>query len=229
MRVALYLRVSTSDKGQNPENQLRQLRDYYQAQKWELVKEYVDYDSGSKSRDGQQFNRMREDARRRHFDILLFWSLDRFSREGVYKTLSYLNELASYGVDFFSLTEQYLNSIGIFKDAIISILATIAQQESVRISERVRAGLARARVTGTRSGKNIGRPRIILNCDKVAELRDSGMSWPKIAKHLGCGQATAIGLYRRARPKWVPSPKPSHAALPLGADLRSLEYLEEAL
>ena len=77
-------------------------------------------------------------ASRREFDLVLFWSLDRFSREGVLATLQYLQRLTSYGVGWRSFTEQYLDSCGIFRDAVLSILATIAAQERVRISERVR-------------------------------------------------------------------------------------------
>src|SRR5262245_53864036 len=74
------------------------------------------------------------DAASRHeFDLALFWSLDRFSREGVLETLQYLRTLTSYGVGWKSFTEQYLDSCGIFRDAVLSILATIAKQERIRL------------------------------------------------------------------------------------------------
>src|SRR5579872_4391977 len=78
-----------------------------------------------------------EAASRREFDLVLFWSLDRFSREGVLATLQYLQRLTSYGVGWKSLQEEYLDSCGVFRDAVLSILATIAQQERIRLSERV--------------------------------------------------------------------------------------------
>ena len=96
------------------------------------------------------------DASKRRFDLLIFWSLDRLSREGVLETLQHLNRLTSYGVAYRSFTEQYFDSCGIFKDAVISILATIAKQERVRLSERTRAGLAIARS----KGRQLGRPRL---------------------------------------------------------------------
>ena len=71
---------------------------------------------------------------------MLFWSLDRFSREGALPTLQQLNLLESYGVGYKSYTGQYLDSTGIFKEAVISILAIVAKQERVRLSERTRAG-----------------------------------------------------------------------------------------
>jgi len=81
MRVALYARVSTRDKGQETENQLRQLRDFAIHSGWTIVAEYIDHESGKVS-DRAEFQRMFEDASRRQFDVLLFWSLDRLSREG---------------------------------------------------------------------------------------------------------------------------------------------------
>jgi len=83
-------------------------------------------------------------AARHEYDLVLFWSLDRFSREGVLATLQYLQTLTSYGVGWRSFTEQYLDSCGVFRDAVLSILATIAKQERIRISERTIAGLAEA-------------------------------------------------------------------------------------
>ena len=79
---------------------------------------------------------------------MLFWSLDRFSREGVFETLQYLQRLTAYGVGYRSFSEQYLDSCGMFRDAVISILAVIAKQERVRLSERTLAGLARALLKG---------------------------------------------------------------------------------
>jgi DNA invertase Pin-like site-specific DNA recombinase len=132
--------------------------------------------------DRPQFQAMMTGALRRQFDVLLFWALDRFTREGALQTLQHLNQLSSYGVAFRSFTEPYLDSCGIFKEAVIAILGTIAKQERLRISERVRAGLDRARLQGTKSGKPIGRPRIIFQRDEVPRLRAQGLSWRQIAK-----------------------------------------------
>jgi DNA invertase Pin-like site-specific DNA recombinase len=87
-------------------------------------------------------------ASRPEFDLVLFWSLDRFSLEGVLETLQHLQLLSSYGVEWRSFTEQYLDSCGMFKDAVLSILATIAKQEPLRISERTLAGLEHAKAKG---------------------------------------------------------------------------------
>jgi DNA invertase Pin-like site-specific DNA recombinase len=151
MRTAIYARVSTKDGRQDTENQLRQLRAFAETQEWIVVHEYVDRASGKRS-DREQFQRMFESASQREFDCLLFWSLDRLSREGTVETLNHLQRLTSYGVNYRSFTEQYLDSTGIFKEAVIGILAAVAKQERVRLSERTIAGLQRAKAQGRVGG-----------------------------------------------------------------------------
>src|SRR5579863_7941303 len=143
MKTAIYARVSTKDGRQDTENQLRQLRAFAATQGWTVVHEYVDRASGRRG-DREQFQKMFAAASRREFDVLLFWSLDRLSREGTVQTLNHLERLTNYGLNYRSYTEQYLDSTGIFKEAVIGILAAVAKQEQVRISERVMAGLERA-------------------------------------------------------------------------------------
>jgi len=139
--------------GQDPENQLQQLREFAKAQGWEIVREYVDHVSG-KTSDRTQFKKLFQDASRRQFDLVLFSSLDCFSREGALQTLKQLELLASYGLGFVSYSEQYFDSCGIFKDAVLSIIATVAKQERILKSDRTKAGLARAR---RRAGSEAGR------------------------------------------------------------------------
>lgn len=189
MNVALYSRVSTKDKGQDVENQLRQLREFCSKQGWPIVAEYVDHASGKRS-DREQFQAMFAAASRREFDTVLFWSLDRFSREGVFETLQYLQRLTAYGVGYRSFTEQYLDSCGLFKDAVISILATIAKQERVRLSERTIAGLQRAR----QQGRIGGRPRKEYDREKLTELRRSGLSLAEIATQTGVPKTSVARL-----------------------------------
>ena len=117
-RIALYSRVSTRDGRQDAQNQLDQLRAFAATQNWTIVHEYVDQVSG-KNGDRPQFQAMLKAASMREFDLLLFWSLDRLSREGALETMQYLQTLTSYGVGWKSLTEQYLDSCGIFRDAVL--------------------------------------------------------------------------------------------------------------
>jgi DNA invertase Pin-like site-specific DNA recombinase len=130
---------------------------------------------------------MFDDASQRRFDILLFWSLDRLSREGVLETLQHLQRLTSYGIAWRSFTEQYLDSSGIFRDAVIGILAVIAKQERIRRSERTIAGLQKAR----RQGRILGRPRVAVDGDLIMQLRAEGRSWGEIEKETGVARSTA--------------------------------------
>jgi DNA invertase Pin-like site-specific DNA recombinase len=151
MKIALYACVSKRTGTQDTENQLAQLREFAKAQGWSVVHEYVDRATGKHS-DREQFQQMFKDASQRRFDLVLFWSLDRFSREGVLETLNHLQRLSAAGVGYKSFTEQYLDSCGLFKDAVLAILAVIAKQERVRLSERTVAGLERARKQGRIGG-----------------------------------------------------------------------------
>lgn len=184
MRTALYARVSTRDKGQDCENQLTQLRAFAATQGWAIAGEYVDQATGKRS-DRERFQQMFQDASQRKFDVVLFWSLDRFSREGVLETLNHLQRLSSHGVGYRSFTEQYLDSCGVFKDAVLSILATIAKQERIRMSERVVAGLDKAR----KAGRVGGRPRKIVDRDRIARLDAEGMTMRDIAEEIGVSAA----------------------------------------
>src|SRR5262249_14938935 len=104
MRIALYARVSKKHSKQDCANQLSALREFAAAQKWTIVHEYVDRATGKHS-DREQFQRLFEDAGQRKFDLVLFWSLDRFSREGVKETLDHLQRLSCCGVGYKSYTE----------------------------------------------------------------------------------------------------------------------------
>jgi DNA invertase Pin-like site-specific DNA recombinase len=184
MTVAIYARVSTKDKGQEVENQLAQLRDYCRKQGWAIYRVYVDQKSGATS-NREEFRRMFEGAARRQFDLVLFWALDRFSREGVLETLQQLQKLTASGVNWKSYTEQYLDSVGIFKEAVISIMATLAKQERVRISERTLAGLALARA----KGKVLGPPKRVFDRMRAMEMRAAGVSCKKVAVELGVSKS----------------------------------------
>ena len=195
MKVAIYARVSTKTKGQDVENQLMVLREYCQKLDYTIYNIYTDQESGSTS-NRPAFNQLFADAAKRKFDLLLFWSLDRFSREGTRKTIFLLQQLDDYGILYKSYSEQYLDSSGIFKDVIISILATLAKQERIRLSERVKLGLDKARIQG-RVG---GRPRIPQEkVDLILDLKSKGYSNRKVAREIGIHQKT-IGTYLQNSP-----------------------------
>ncbi|SHL25660.1 recombinase family protein [Hymenobacter psychrotolerans] len=186
MKAAIYARVSTRDKGQDNENQLRELRAFAERLGYSIYKEYLDTESGGKA-ERPQFKQLFTDAHQRRFDVVLFWALDRFSREGVIETLNHLQRLSHSGVQFKSYTEQYLDSTGMFKDAIISILATIAKQERVRLGERTKAGLSKA----VAKGKVLGRPGVdTYKQAQVQRLKATGISNRAIATALGLSPST---------------------------------------
>lgn len=194
-RCVIYARCSTRD--QETENQVAQLRDYAVRQEWVVVDTVVDVCSGGKdAKDRPGLDRVFGMAHRREFDLLLFWALDRFSKEGSRKTIHYLSVLDDAGVDWHSYSEPYISSLGIFKDAIIAILSALARQEKVRISERTIAGLERTvRVNGTR----LGRPKTPeATLRKALRLRNEGMTFGQIAEAMGVSRARAFQMVREA-------------------------------
>jgi DNA invertase Pin-like site-specific DNA recombinase len=184
-RCVIYIRVSTTDRGQDTENQLHQLREYATRQRWEVVHVYEDHVSG-KTGDREAFRRMFEDASRRSFDVVLVWALDRLAREGVYETFEYIRRLTAHGVKFESYTEAHFRTTGPAGELMLAIAAWIAKQERTRISQRTRAGVERAR----RQGKHIGRPKATFRRDLARELRAEGWSWGRIAAQLGVPVST---------------------------------------
>jgi DNA invertase Pin-like site-specific DNA recombinase len=184
MRIAIYARVSTDDKGQDPENQLRQLRQWCAVSGHELVHEYVDHESGRKGiKHRKQFAALFEDSHKRKFDCVLFWALDRFTREGMVPTIMHLQRLASYGVGFHSYTDELVRNI------LLALLASLAKVEAQKISERTRAGMARAKA----QGKHIGRPAIGKKLrDQIAGRVAAGETPYAVAKALGIDRHTAV-------------------------------------
>ncbi len=188
MTTAIYLRCSSTR--QDVENQLNPLRDYCQKAGLDIYKIYSDYESGdSKNRAG--FGEMMMDASQKKFEMLVFWSLDRLSREGVRQTLHYLEQLENYGVGFKSFTEQYIDSTSIFRDVIISLLATLAKQEKIRLKERVMAGLKKAKLEGRIGGRPKVHSEII---ERIIELKNRGFSNRRIGRELQISN-TSVGNY----------------------------------
>ncbi|MEE4379461.1 MAG: recombinase family protein [Candidatus Competibacteraceae bacterium] len=177
--VAIYARVSKDD--QDALNQMAELRGYCEKQGWPIFAEYIDEQSGGTEK-RSRFQQMFEDANKRKFDLVLFWALDRFRREGTLPTFRHLERLNNAGVKFKSYTEQYIDSAGVFGDVVIAILATSAKLERARISERTKAGLARARA----QGKVIGRPALsTATKEKIRALRYQGLSIRQVATKAG--------------------------------------------
>jgi DNA invertase Pin-like site-specific DNA recombinase len=201
-RVALYARVSTSKceicgkrslghesqtheyKGQDPEVQLRDLREFAALRNWEITEIYTDTVSGAKdARPG--LNRLMADAQRRRFSAVVVWRFDRFARS-VSHLLRALEQFQFFGIDFISLSENVDTSTPTGK-MVFTVLGAVAELERSLIAERVRAGLRHARA----HGKRIGRPRVHASAEKIAELRGRGTSWREICDSLKLSKGTA--------------------------------------
>jgi DNA invertase Pin-like site-specific DNA recombinase len=185
MRVAIYARVSTKDKGQDTENQLHQLR-AFAAQHGTIYHVFTDQESGGKA-DRSAFKQLLLEAYQQKFELVVFWRLDRFSREGALATLKYLKELKDHGVNYKSFTEPYLDSLGPFGDVIVSMLATIAAQDLIKISENTKAALAKKKAAGVQLGTPAKSAEVIA---QVRRLKASGASNQAIARALHLSPST---------------------------------------
>lgn len=203
-RVAIYARVSTDKKGQDPENQLQQLRAWCDRMGYEIVHEYVENESGAKGADRRpQYAQLFDDAARREFDMVLVWALDRFSRSGLTATVVDLQRLSSHGVAFHSYSEPHLSTDNeLVRDVLLAVLASLAKLERQKISERTRAGLERARAKGKRLGRA---PFSLADRERLRMALDAGKSWHAASVHLGIPYSTVkkharlLGYEPRAR------------------------------
>lgn len=170
-RCAIYARVSTSD--QEPENQLAELRRYCEARGWQAT-EYTDRGVSGAKESRPALDQLVAAARRRKFDVVVCWRLDRLGRS-LKHLITLLEDLQALGVAFVSLAEG-IDATTPAGKLQMHILGAIAEFERARIAERVRAGLARARTDGRR----LGRPRVTpLPVGAVAGLsvRQAGAAW----------------------------------------------------
>src|SRR5277367_4350755 len=163
MRIGIYARVSK--KTLNTDNQVNDLRGFAETQPvWRITHEFVEVVTGSGLKQRKEFERMMEAASRREFDLLLFWKLDRVSREGISATLRYLENLKSWGVGWRSFQEPWLDTGNeMVTGIVLSVIAAMAKQERQTLIDRTNAGLRTAR----RNGKVLGRPRRAIDWKQV--------------------------------------------------------------
>ena len=155
-----------------------------------ITREYVEHESGRKGEDKRkEFAAVFEDAAKRKFDCVLFWALDRFSREGMAQTIAHLQRLNSYGVSFHSYTEPHLATDNeLVRNILLALLSSLAKVEAQKIGERTKAGMARAMAKGIK----IGRPRLGVEIrQKIAQRAAKGETPYTIAKALGIDRHTA--------------------------------------
>ena len=185
IRVAIYVRVSTKDKGQDTENQLHQLREFAERH-GTIYKVYTDQESGGKA-ERAAFKTLLLEAYQKKFDLVVFWRLDRFRREGALATLRYLKELKDHGVNYKSFTKPYLDSLGSFGDVIVSMLAAIAAQDLIKISENTKAALVKKKAVGVKLGTP-GKSQE--QSEQIRRLKEGGMPDYAIGKTLKISAST---------------------------------------
>ena len=168
MKVALYARVSTDDKGQNPEMQLDQLRKFCHDAGWTITEEYVDQASASDFVKRTSWTKLMKDASIRKFEVLLVWKLDRAFRS-VIDGANTLGILRAYNIKFKSLQESFIDTTTPFGEVMFHISVAWAQLERDMLKVRVNAGLDHARRYGTKSGKAFGRPHMTVDLQKVSK------------------------------------------------------------
>ena len=190
MRAALYLRVSTVD--QTTDNQERELRAAAERMGHEVVEVYADNGiSGAKGREKRPaFDKLHRDATRRKFDIVMAWSVDRLGRS-LQDLVAFLSELHALGIELY-LHQQGLDTTTPAGKAMFQMLGVFAEFERAMIQERVRAGMARAKVKGTKSGKPIGRPAIApgLRAAIRQAYMAGGIGLRGVARQFGVGAET---------------------------------------
>ena len=188
--VAIYARVST-DK-QAVDMQLAELQEYLKKREWGIYQEYIDqgYSGGNTKRPA--FGQMMEDARKRKFDVLLVWKLDRLGRS-LKDLINTLDELGALGIDFISYENQLDTSTPTGK-LVFHVIGAVAEFEKDIIRERVKAGLENAK----RKGKRLGRPPVSEGIlEKAKAFRKEGLSFRKIGKRLGVDEGTVRKRVKR--------------------------------
>ena len=151
--AAIYARCSTDETRQDVENQLAPLRRYAEGVGYQVVVEYVEYASGGGS-NRREFQKMMKAVRKHEFDVVLVWSLDRFSREGIFATLCYIKTMRENKVALKCLQDGLIDTTdSATANLIIALLSWVGKRERDRISERTKAGLARAKRRGVKLGK----------------------------------------------------------------------------
>ena len=190
--VGLYARVSTHDQKTLP-LQIRAMREYASKRGWEIVAQIKEVGSGALEREFRE--KLMAAARRREIDIVLVWRLDRWGRSLVDLVVT-LKELAELGIGFVSLTEA-LDLTTPTGRAMAGLLSVFAEFEHEILRERIRAGIAEARL----QGRHLGRPVTVGNkANQIRKLHRAGISKAEIARRLEIGRTSVRRILSSPRP-----------------------------
>jgi DNA invertase Pin-like site-specific DNA recombinase len=166
MKVALYARVSTDDKEQNPETQLFALRTFCQDAGWEIYQEYIDYARAKDYKHREAWQQLQKDARQHKFKVVLVFRLDRAFRS-VRECVNLVEDWYDRGIRFKSIAEDVIDTTTAQGRFILQIMAAIAELESSIIGDRVAAGMARAKAEGKHIGRKLLDVSVISICDAL--------------------------------------------------------------
>lgn len=199
MNIALYARVSTNvlkegteSKRQDPETQLRELREWVRRQGWEVKEEYTDEMSAAKTSKLTNRIRLMNDAYGGKVDVVVCWKLDRFARS-MTDFVEQMNKLNSWGVRFISISQGIdTDRANPASKLLMHVLVAMAEFERSLISERVQAGMARAKA----QGKQVGRAKAVFDILKAKEMIEGGFSYRKVAETLNVNLTT---LHKRLK------------------------------
>jgi len=193
--LAVYCRVSTTD--QNPDLQVRELRQFAAQRGFTVFREYVDYTSGARTK-RPALDEMMVDAMRRRFDTVAVWACDRLARNTKH-FLELLDQFHTFNVEFISLREN-LDTNGPLGKAVLTIIGVVAELERALIRERVKAGMRRAKLDGRR----IGRRPLNVDRESIFRHRTAGATLSQIAKAFQISRTSVrriIAEQREAVPK----------------------------
>ncbi len=185
VRAAIYARVSTTNKGQDPGMQTRELHEYCDRRGWTVAEEFVDAGISGSKEHRPSLDRLLSMCRRRLVSAVVVYRYDRFARS-LRQLVNALEEFRSLGIDFISLHEGVDTSTPNGR-LVFGIFASIAEFERELIRDRVRSGLASARA----KGRCLGRPRVLVDAARIAILREQGRSWREIMLETGISKGTA--------------------------------------
>jgi DNA invertase Pin-like site-specific DNA recombinase len=192
-KAALYARVSTREKGQDPEMQLHHLRNYAKSRGFEIYKEYVDHGISGAKEARANLDDMMDAARKKRFDIVVVFRYSRFARSLTH-AIKALDEFKHLGIDFISFNES-IDTSSPYGKVIYALIAALAEVERDQISENVKAGLERARA----KGKILGRPKAQVTIEQIEAARTRRISLRQMAVELRVSKATICRILAEAR------------------------------
>jgi putative DNA-invertase from lambdoid prophage Rac len=199
VRTAIYARVSTTNNGQDPSMQTRELREYCERRGWMICGEYVDLASGAKD-SRPELNRLLSDVHRRKCDVVLVWKLDRWGRS-LRHLVNSLAELEARGIAFVSLRDNLDLSTPAGR-LMFQVIGAMAEFERALIQERVKAGMRNARAKGRMIGRPPQTPLSPELREHIADAYAQGStSLRALAKRFGTSLASVqrcVGMYQKA-------------------------------